>query len=606
MVAHKRLDYGFHGYQIPSFPRAPRSAKKKRLFKEESDKEIRPIELLAAVAGNLLQEEDSDQPCSNIADERVEPSDLKYCPTLAQQAEEKLLEPSYESAIVSDFSLQGHSQLKDLKECLHSEHDMVLEHCSIVTHSSCMEKSGHVEFVTGQRNEFVDPLRKTEVGVGVLCNNVVNGVEGQIGSETGKEIHNILCATLPNKCSSGCPIELDVKPPTLHSFDTSSEVPHTAFPPFQTNMKLVCTDNDEIFSGPLPNIIKKAFRPPPRIGDRRIRRLLASRYWKVPLKLNERAHSENDICRAFNNKKACYNRQKRRKLNLFRQKFFQHGLISRSEEKTYNEASPPSLVGAPEVSFSSRDSRVKFSIKSFRVPELSIEIPETATVSSLKRIVRDAVSAILSGGLCIGVVHQGKQVRDDSKTLLQSGISPEDELDALGFMLEPATAPYSSAPALVPKPLCREDSSFLVSCDIRQPLARYSPTLGEVSAPSDTSSNPTPSKVVNFVGDNVDAVLSSTDLSVVKSPMSAETLNVNPSSAEPLAAVPSLPPCRKPRQSELGQRRIRRPFFVSEVEALVEAVEKLGTGRWRDVKGFAFGDASHRTYVDLKVNPSYK
>lgn len=46
---------------------------------------------------------------------------------------------------------------------------------------------------------------------------------------------------------------------------------------------------------------------------------------------------------------------------------------------------------------------------------------------------------------------------------------------------------------------------------------------------------------------------------------------------EPLAIIPA---ARKPRQVEaLGQRRMRRPFSVSEVEALVAAVEKLGTGR---------------------------
>jgi len=34
------------------------------------------------------------------------------------------------------------------------------------------------------------------------------------------------------------------------------------------------------------------------------------------------------------------------------------------------------------------------------------------------------------------------------------------------------------------------------------------------------------------------------------------------------------------RSPEQGQRRIRRPFSVAEVEALVLAVEKLGTGRY--------------------------
>jgi hypothetical protein len=40
---------------------------------------------------------------------------------------------------------------------------------------------------------------------------------------------------------------------------------------------------------------------------------------------------------------------------------------------------------------------------------------------------------------------------------------------------------------------------------------------------------------------------------------------------------------------------------VGEVEALVTAVERLGTGRWRDVKQRAFPLAKHRTYADLKV-----
>lgn len=44
------------------------------------------------------------------------------------------------------------------------------------------------------------------------------------------------------------------------------------------------------------------------------------------------------------------------------------------------------------------------------------------------------------------------------------------------------------------------------------------------------------------------------------------------------------PPCHKSKRSEqqqqhAAQRRIRRPFSVAEVEALVQAVEKLGTGR---------------------------
>lgn len=49
-------------------------------------------------------------------------------------------------------------------------------------------------------------------------------------------------------------------------------------------------------------------------------------------------------------------------------------------------------------------------------------------------------------------------------------------------------------------------------------------------------------------------------------------------SVEALAVVPVNQ--KISRKSELAQRRTRRPFSVSEVEALVHAVEVLGTGRY--------------------------
>ncbi|KAI3731101.1 hypothetical protein L1987_62284 [Smallanthus sonchifolius] len=73
---------------------------------------------------------------------------------------------------------------------------------------------------------------------------------------------------------------------------------------------------------------------------------------------------------------------------------------------------------------------------------------------------------------------------------------------------------------------------------------------------------------------------------------------VPPLNAEVLIAVPLSENSTK--RCEFSQRRTRRLFSVSEVEALVEAVETLGAGRWRDVKMRAFNDANHRTYVDLK------
>lgn len=83
----------------------------------------------------------------------------------------------------------------------------------------------------------------------------------------------------------------------------------------------------------------------------------------------------------------------------------------------------------------------------------------------LQGTVMDAVTAILGGGLHVGVVHQGKKLRDDNKTLLQMGISGNDKFDALGFTLEP------NSPQ-VPPPVCPEDHSYILPCDTSQSLSR--------------------------------------------------------------------------------------------------------------------------------------
>lgn len=77
----------------------------------------------------------------------------------------------------------------------------------------------------------------------------------------------------------------------------------------------------------------------------------------------------------------------------------------------------------------------------------------------------DAVTAVLGGGLCVGVLLQGKKVRDDSKTLQQTGISQDDQLDSLGFTLEPN-------PSHTHTQLCSGDSPRKLPCDALQPLIR--------------------------------------------------------------------------------------------------------------------------------------
>lgn len=85
----------------------------------------------------------------------------------------------------------------------------------------------------------------------------------------------------------------------------------------------------------------------------------------------------------------------------------------------------------------------------------------------LQRTVTEAVTAILGGGLRIGVVFQGKKVRDDNKTLLQTGISRDYKLDALGFSLEPN-------PIQTSQPLGQDCRSCVLPYETPQPLTRYS------------------------------------------------------------------------------------------------------------------------------------
>ena len=82
----------------------------------------------------------------------------------------------------------------------------------------------------------------------------------------------------------------------------------------------------------------------------------------------------------------------------------------------------------------------------------------------------------------------------------------------------------------------------------------------------------------NFVESDHDSAPSPTDMSFDKSTTDSKAMVAVPAmSMKALAVVPAH---RKSKCLEVVQRRIRRPFSVSEVETLVQAVEKLGTGRY--------------------------
>lgn len=73
----------------------------------------------------------------------------------------------------------------------------------------------------------------------------------------------------------------------------------------------------------------------------------------------------------------------------------------------------------------------------------------------MQKTVTDAITTLLGGGLRIGVLMQGRKIRDDNRTLLQTGISHDNKADTLGFSLEPNPSRMLIPCVEVPQPLSR-------------------------------------------------------------------------------------------------------------------------------------------------------
>ncbi|KAJ8631744.1 hypothetical protein MRB53_025067 [Persea americana] len=666
MVLQKRLNYGFNGYQVPAIPQASRSARGRRSGKKAEDRQMCAFDLLATVAGELLLLKESN-PCpstvspgrtwfvttKNTIKQGQQHKSFKHDPCEQGSSDKSAFSTKVGSHMRgANYVLEDQSHAQDgatlppdsiktnyeaLERVVYSEESIIENKKDASSHWNCHTErvsSGFEELPDGkmddriERHESVERKCHTERGSSNFVEIPGGKTEDQIQRQLEARHQRIGCqthVTTPDISTSKNPMDLDIKPPALVSSDSSIKAPLCGdpisgglFPRCQDGVKVVCRDDDENSSRCTQHctVSLKAFRPP-HVGDRRIRKMLASKFWKVSPTLpknRELSSSELERKPAFCSKKSWYTRQRTQRCYPFkRRKFSERNSVSTSGRGINGDgANSPKMnsnrevigagatvhgvsrastpVAIQESSWKTENSHVKLSIKSFRVPELIIEMPETATIGSLKRTVVEAVSSILGGGLQIGVLLQGKKVRDDDKTLLQTGIVCDDKLDTLGFMLEPN-------PAHTPS-LCLEDHPHLLQPrDATQLPTRYPVVPSSDPVVPDVSPDPLLVNTGNCIESDHDSV-PSPDISSEKSTLNSRALVAIPSiSVEALAVVP-LP--RKSRRSELVQRRIRRPFSVSEVEALVQAVEKLGTGRWRDVKLCAFEDAKHRTYVDLK------
>ncbi|XWS74126.1 hypothetical protein CRYUN_Cryun02cG0188600 [Craigia yunnanensis] len=641
MVLQKRLDYGFNGCQVPATPRATRSVRKRVPYRKRvEDNQISAFDLLATVAGKLLLDKESTPASSNISSAEdqsaVEKNTVKeerWDVDQSLKLETCNQDSTNREFFVSELVSQTNDANCSSRESPSLQNNAHLGFASVITSSDCSERFDAQKLMNGKiKNEMGSFPCKVGIG-SFVCGTSADCIKPETENKglTDEELDRtdkVLIGEVADTCPLEDPMVLDGKPPALVSSDSSGKArscgdhnPLSSFPTKREDVNVVSRYDDEKTSGCThPSHIKKPFRPPSRIGDRRIRKILASKYWKAGPRLKDVTFSNSDekLKSGYCDRSAYKRLRSERNYPFKKRKFLHCSSVSNSDggissegifyspEKSINgNASSvyPKMHGVTGESssladqcksFHSRDSHVKLRIKSFRVPELFIEIPESATVGSLKRTVMEALTAILGGGLHVGVLLQGKKVRDDNKTLLQTGISGDNQMDALGFSLEPN--PSQNSPLLGPG-----GSPLPLPYDTLLPLARYpaNPGLGN-QVPCDPSPEPHMPNLGNFVESDHDSAPSLSDMSFEKSTTDSKALVAVPAmSVEALAVVPAH---RKSKRSEVVQRRIRRPFSVAEVEALVEAVEKLGTGRWRDVKLRAFDKAKYRTYVDLKVS----
>ncbi|WOK93768.1 telomere repeat-binding protein 2 [Canna indica] len=615
MVFQNRLDCGSSGYQAAVVPHVPRSARGKRSARKKvEDHQTRGIDLLANLASKLLSESESfPNSCHNtsISSPVAATAALKHEQIKKEDASK--FEAFDQLSCNEDVLCPEKFVRKQMKDHFEAAKAVSSGPASLFVKSDVSD-----EDAIGVDFKFIGHDYKIGHGVDVVpekyCKERLHTSSAEsheskdLGSNTTLQDEERIARDTKDAKASYMEdqMNLDAKSPGSGSSSSSIEVhlrrndlPHSgSFHEQEDDMNLaVNKDDDDNSSGCTQSTdftSKGSILQHKDDYHHRCRKLLGSRLWKVaPTKLQDDETANYGKKPALRGKRMCYASPKTPRRSFKRRKLFEHYTESACEGGIYRQENGAwSCRAERKPCYNSSDYHVKLSIKSFEVPELLVEIPETATVGSLKRTVLEAVTAILVDGLRVGVLFQGQKVTDDSKTLHQAGISQGDKLDDLGFILEPNTRQPTVTLT------SSKDPHFPSLGCASEALARFQTVA---SSAIDQLEFEDALPVQTLPENNHSSVHSLTDASSPEK-MTADSLAlvaVPPKSVDVLAMVP-LHNKPKSKRSEVAQRRVRRPFSVAEVEALVQAVEKLGTGRWRDVKLCAFENAKHRTYVDLK------
>ncbi|MCO5597290.1 hypothetical protein L7F22_051367 [Adiantum nelumboides] len=666
----RNLGFEFPGYD-GCFPKATRSSRgradhtmRKSLEASDLPKDLCFFELLATVAGQLLQEHDGEAltarslvdleaPKMNAASvlaSGIRSSHMKGSETAIQTKKEDIIQATKDLRHKSDKCYKPSAtnvSLHDNLDTLHGhEQDMKPLEEPIKSYSSRKRKTSGVTSCQGSATmSLINWHVKTEPcalrsdqcsskAKGDLCEEVVpvpcKDLKETISRNKQQAVVDQLCNPQCQEIDLLAPFQ-DIESPLLVSSGSSEETPFSLEPksystvPCESNRQgevreeisswKVGVDDDNSSESIVPKslITKSSSMSYTRVL--KARRCTNSTARRRGLGPKRKCHEMEDGERSQNEKERS-GKKKASKLSFSKADIEQANMspldmlvhtepdykfdgFPLNSEREKSSSSP--ITSSPSNLY---DTNVKLSIKSFMVPELMVALPESATVANLKKAVMDAAMNLLGGGLCVRVLLQGKKVTDETESLLQAGISGGGMSDSLGFMLEPNSFPASAG----------VDDAFLVlSHNDNQTSSRYpvlskgseintggyhvggtSEGLVEIDANSSgtemQSTTMSPSKEDGLVNDSSGLVIPGS-CALVRHSSQANT------SPNGLAVVPF---GQNSGSLGINKRRIRRPFSVAEVEVLVQAVEKLGTGRWRDVKLHAFPQAKHRTYVDLK------
>lgn len=257
--------------------------------------------LLATVAGNLLCKESSPT-SSNTSNQKnkgiivnqdgqdgnkalkVEPCDQGSCD-----------KKQFDSEHIS----QAHNVKHSSKESSFPQNDDHSGFTSIMTTSNCSESLVAKNSDNGKiKNEVGSFCSQIEEGLSMYRESGGCKLEGEaktLVKDKSNNTHKVQIGTAADMCSSEYPAVFKGKPPALPSSDSSAKaplcgdhVPQRSLPSPWDDRNIVSRDDDENSSGCThPSTRTGYFKRAPRIGDRRIRKILASKYWKVGSKFKD-------------------------------------------------------------------------------------------------------------------------------------------------------------------------------------------------------------------------------------------------------------------------------------------------------------------------------